>query len=269
MSFISSTIQAFEGAPLPDAMRRAAIEFLVANARRQLNAAPADADALFAREMATRPIAEHAEAANEQHYELPAAFFERVLGPQLKYSSCLYGPGVETLAAAEEHALSETAAHAALGDGQTILELGCGWGSLSLWMARALPNAQITSVSNSASQGAFIRARAKAAGLSNLTVVTADMNDFATQARFDRIVSVEMFEHMANWRALLDRTRSWLEPDGRAFIHVFTHAATPYRFDVEDEADWIGNYFFSGGVMPSHDLIRQFTDLFEVEESWR
>ena len=269
MSFISSTIQAFEGAPLPDAMRRAAIEFLVANARRQLNAAPADADALFAREMATRPIAEHAEAANEQHYELPAAFFERVLGPQLKYSSCLYGPGVETLAAAEEHALSETAAHAALGDGQTILELGCGWGSLSLWMARALPNAQITSVSNSASQGAFIRARAKAAGLSNLTVVTADMNDFDTQARFDRIVSVEMFEHMANWRALLTKARDWLNPDGRAFIHVFTHATTPYRFDVEDEADWIAHHFFSGGVMPSHGLMRQFPDLFEVEADWR
>lgn len=269
MSFISSTIQAFEGAPLPDAMRRAAIEFLVANARRQLNAAPADADAAFAREMAARPIAEHVQAANEQHYELPAAFFEMVLGPQLKYSSCLYGQGVETLAASEEHALSETAAHADLRDGQTILELGCGWGSLSLWMARALPNAQITSVSNSASQGVFIRARARAAGLTNLTVVTADMNDFDTQARFDRIVSVEMFEHMANWRALLEKARGWLNPEGRAFIHVFTHATTPYRFDVEDEADWIAHHFFSGGVMPSHGLMRQFPDLFEVEADWR
>jgi len=269
MSFISSTIQAFEGAPLPDAMRRAAIEFLVANARRQLNAAPADADAAFAQEMASRPIAEHADAANDQHYELPAAFFEKVLGPQLKYSSCLYGSGVETLAAAEEHALSETAAHADLRDGQSILELGCGWGSLSLWMARALPNAQITSVSNSASQGAFIRARAQAAGLTNLTVITADMNDFDTSGRFDRIVSVEMFEHMANWRALLTKARGWLKPDGRAFIHVFTHATTPYRFDVEDEADWIAHHFFSGGVMPSHGLMRQFPDLFQVEADWR
>ncbi|MFZ5730033.1 MAG: SAM-dependent methyltransferase [Pseudomonadota bacterium] len=269
MSFISSTIQAFEGAPLPDAMRRAAIDFLVANARRQLNAAPPDAEAVFAREMAARPIAEHVQAANEQHYELPAAFFEKVLGPQLKYSSCLYGEGVDTLAAAEENALSETAAHADLRDGQTILELGSGWGSLSLWMARALPKAQITSVSNSASQGDFIRARARSAGLTNLTVVTADMNDFDARRRFDRVVSVEMFEHMANWRALLDRTRSWLEPDGRAFIHVFTHAATPYRFDVEDEADWIAHHFFSGGVMPSHGLMRQFPDLFEVEADWR
>ena len=269
MSLISTTIQAFEGAPVPDLMRRAAIQFLVANARRQLSAAPADADAAFAREMAERPIAEHTRAANEQHYELPAAFFEKVLGPQLKYSSCLYGPGVEDLAAAEEHALSETAAHADLQDGQEILELGCGWGSLSLWMARALPNAKITSVSNSASQGEFIRARARAAGLTNLTVITADMNDFAAPGAFDRVVSVEMFEHMANWRALLTRVKGWLRPDGRAFIHVFTHRTTPYRFNVEDEADWIAHHFFSGGVMPSHGLMGQFPDLFEVEADWR
>jgi cyclopropane-fatty-acyl-phospholipid synthase len=269
MSLISTTIQAFEGAPVPDLMRRAAIQFLVANARRQLSAAPADADAAFAREMAERPIAEHTRAANEQHYELPAAFFEKVLGPQLKYSSCLYGPGVEDLAAAEEHALSETAAHADLQDGQDILELGCGWGSLSLWMARALPNAKITSVSNSASQGEFIRARARAAGLTNLTVITADMNDFAAPGAFDRVVSVEMFEHMANWRALLTRVKGWLRPDGRAFIHVFTHRTTPYRFNVEDEADWIAHHFFSGGVMPSHGLMGQFPDLFEVEADWR
>jgi len=269
MSLISTTIQAFEGAPVPDLMRRAAIQFLVANARRQLSAAPADADAAFAREMAERPIAEHTRAANEQHYELPAAFFEKVLGPQLKYSSCLYGPGVDDLAAAEEHALSETAAHADLQDGQDILELGCGWGSLSLWMARALPNAKITSVSNSASQGDFIRARARAAGLTNLTVITADMNDFAAPGAFDRVVSVEMFEHMANWRALLTRVKGWLRPDGRAFIHVFTHRTTPYRFNVEDEADWIAHHFFSGGVMPSHGLMGQFPDLFEVEADWR
>lgn len=269
MSLISTTIQAFEGAPVPDLMRRAAIQFLVANARRQLSAAPADANAAFAREMAERPIAEHTRAANEQHYELPAAFFEKVLGPQLKYSSCLYGPGVEDLAAAEEHALSETAAHADLQDGQDILELGCGWGSLSLWMARALPNAKITSVSNSASQGEFIRARARAVGLTNLTVITADMNDFAAPSAFDRVVSVEMFEHMANWRALLTRVKGWLRPDGRAFIHVFTHRTTPYRFNVEDEADWIAHHFFSGGVMPGHGLMGQFPDLFEVEADWR
>jgi cyclopropane-fatty-acyl-phospholipid synthase len=270
MSLVAAAIQAFEGAPLPDLLRRAAVEMLVAKARRGLADAPADAEAAFAREMGEHPIAEHAAAANAQHYELPAAFFEAVLGPQLKYSCGLYaGPG-ETLATAEEAALSETAVHAGLQDGQTILELGCGWGSLSLWMARALPGASITSVSNSRSQGEFIRARAAALGLENLTVATADMNDFEAEAgRFDRIVSVEMFEHMANWRALLTRARGWLKPDGRMFLHVFTHRATPYRFDLADETDWIGQHFFSGGVMPSHDLIRQFPDLFEVEADWR
>ncbi|WP_309645762.1 cyclopropane-fatty-acyl-phospholipid synthase family protein [Phenylobacterium sp.] len=269
MSLVAATIHAFEGAPLPDIVRRAAVDLLVSNARRQLADTPGAA-AAFAREMEQRPIAEHAGAANEQHYELPAAFFQAVLGPQLKYSSAFYPCPESTLAEAEEAALSETAVHADLQDGQQILELGCGWGSLSLWMARALPNATITSVSNSASQGEFIRARAAERGLTNLTVVTADMNDFsAPAATFDRVVSVEMFEHMANWRALLTRAKAWLKPDGRRFRHVFTHKTTPYRFDVDDEADWIAQHFFTGGVMPSHDLAAQFPDLFAVEADWR
>ena len=185
MSMISTALQAFEGAPLPDVMRKAAIELLVANARRQLSGAGDDANARFAAEMADRPIAEHTDAANAQHYELPAAFFQACLGPQLKYSCGLYGAAGAGLDVAEELALAETAAHADLKDGQRILELGCGWGSLSLWMARALPNARITSVSNSASQGEFIRGQARARGLTNLTVVTADMNDFQAETAFD------------------------------------------------------------------------------------
>ena len=268
MSLISTTVQTFEGAPLPDAMRKAAIALLVANARRQLQAAGPGAEARFAAEMSHRPIAEHAQAANAQHYELPAGFFQACLGPRLKYSCALYLPGA-TLTQAEERALAETAEHAALEDGQEILELGCGWGSLTLWMAGAYPNARITAVSNSASQGEFIRARARAQGLTNLVVVTADMNHFEPDRRFDRVVSVEMFEHMANWRALLGRIRGWLKPSGRLFLHVFTHRTTPYRFDVEDEADWIARHFFTGGVMPSHGLTRQFPDLFAVEADWR
>ena len=274
MSLVSNTLTAFEGAPLPDPVRKAAIQILVSGARRQAAQAGPDADAAFARQMAERPIAEHTDAANEQHYEVPAEFFLNCLGPRLKYSSCLYAPG-DTLGQAEDRALTETVAHADLRDGQQILELGCGWGSLSLWMARTLPNARITSVSNSASQGEFIRGRAAAEGLTNLTVVTADMNDFEPPAPllktggFDRVVSVEMFEHMANWRALLTRVRGWLKPNGRLFIHIFTHKTGPYRFDVEDEADWIAQHFFAGGVMPSHNLMRQFPDLFEVEQDWR
>jgi cyclopropane-fatty-acyl-phospholipid synthase len=269
MSLIAATIDAFEGAPLPDVVRKAAIGLLVANARRQLAAAGPDAEAAFAREMAARPIAEHAEAANAQHYEVPAEFFAACLGPQLKYSCALYRRPGDSLAEAEEHALRETAEHAGLADGQRILELGCGWGSLSLWMAAAFPNARITAVSNSSSQRAFILARAQERGLGNLEVITCDMNRFEAPGAFDRVVSVEMFEHMANWRALLSRARGWLRPDGRLFVHVFTHRTTPYRFDVEDDADWIARHFFSGGVMPSHGLIRQFPDLFAVEVDWR
>ncbi len=268
MSAIASVITAFEGAPLPDGVRRAAVRMLVKGARRNL-AAGGEGDAAFAAEMAAHPIAEHTKAANDQHYELPAAFFQRVLGPHLKYSSCLYPTGLETLGEAEALALNETGAHADLEDGQNILELGCGWGSLSLWMAEVYPNAKITSVSNSASQKAYIDGQARLRGFDNLQVVTADMNDFSTEARFDRVVSVEMFEHMANWRGLLARVRGWLHPEGRLFLHVFSHRATPYRFNADDPADWIAQHFFTGGLMPSHALVRQFGDLFTLEQDWR
>ncbi len=267
MSALVLAINAFEGAPLPDPVRRAAVRFLVDGARRDLSRSPGDE--VFAREMAEGPIALDVQAANDQHYELPPAFFERILGPRLKYSSCLYPTGRETLAQAEIMALAETCAHADLKDGQDILELGCGWGSLSLWMAEALPNSRILSVSNSAPQRAFIENRARALGLSNLQVVTADMNDFATDRGFDRVVSVEMFEHMTNWGKLLGRVRGWLKPDGRLFLHVFSHRSASYRFDAADPSDWIAQHFFTGGIMPSHGLIRQFEDLFELEDDWR
>ena len=191
-----------------------------------------------------------------------------MLGPQRKYSSCLYDDGFESLAAAEERALQVSAEHAALADGQRILELGCGWGSLSLWMARHYPAARITAVSNSHSQREFIAGRAKAEGLANLTVVTADMNAFQPQNRFDRVVSVEMFEHMANWRPLLQRVRDCLEPDGRMFMHVFANRHASYRFAVDDKADWIAQHYFTGGIMPSRNLIRQFPDCFAVDAEW-
>jgi cyclopropane-fatty-acyl-phospholipid synthase len=266
---LAMTLAAFEGAPLPDFARRAAVGLLVGGARRRLRRHDPDVEAAFARDMAGYAIAEHVQAANAQHYEVPAAFFERVLGPQLKYSCGYYARPGESLAGAEQEALRRTAENAGLADGQSILELGCGWGSLSLWMARAFPAAIITSVSNSASQRAHIEARAHAEGLGNLQVITADMNVFATDRRFDRVVSVEMFEHMSNWPALLGRARGWLAPDGRLFLHVFSHRSQPYRFDAADPADWIAQHFFTGGVMPSHGLIRRFPELFEVEAEWR
>ena len=219
--------------------------------------------------MGDYPVAIHTADANAQHYELPERFFGLILGPKRKYSCCLFPMAETPLAEAEEYALAQTAGHADLEDGQTILELGCGWGSLSLWMAEQFPNARITSVSNSHSQRAYIATEASKRSLTNLTVVTADMNDFSTDQTFDRIVSVEMFEHMANWQRLLARLKGWLAPDGRAFIHVFTHAATPYRFDQDNPADWIAKHFFTGGLMPSHRLMLEFPESFTVEQDWR
>jgi len=268
MSLLASTISVAERAPLPDIALKFGVSTLVGNARRKLAAEPVGVEALFAQRMIDHPVAANAEDANAQHYELPQEFFGLVLGPRRKYSSCFYGPGADTLIQAEDKALATTAEHAGLKDGQHILELGCGWGSLSLWMAEALPNARITSVSNSHSQRAYIESQAQARGLGNLQVVTCDMNVFQPDGQFDRVVSVEMFEHMSNWRTLLERVRTWVKPDGRVFIHIFSHRSTPYRFDHNDEADWIGKYFFTGGIMPSHGLITHFPDLFEVEADW-
>ena len=256
-----------ERMPLPDGLTLAAIDLLCGQTKRHLAAQPGD-EADFAAAMADFPIAVYTDAANAQHYELPPEFFALILGARRKYSCCLYAGESTTLDEAEVAALSETCAHADLHDGQTILELGCGWGSLSLYMAETYPNARIVSVSNSRSQRHHIEAQARQRGLTNLTVITADMNDFVTEDRFDRIVSVEMFEHMSNWRDLLARAKGWLNADGRLFLHVFTHRARSYRF-AHDGGDWIGKYFFTGGIMPAHDLVHRFPDLFSVEAEWR
>ena len=269
MSMTVAAIRAFERLPLPDSVTLFGIDCLVGRTRRRLANTVEDMDHVFAREMSARPIAENTEEANQQHYEVPAEFFSLILGPRRKYSSCFYTSADDTLAEAEEHALAETALHADLADGQTILELGCGWGSLSLWMAEHYPAARITSVSNSHSQRAYIEGEATKRGFHNLRGITADMNDFQPTGSFDRVVSVEMFEHMANWKPLLERIRGALSPDGRLFLHVFSHKTAPYRFDRNNKADWIAQHFFTGGIMPNHDLIRQFDSLFDVERDWR
>lgn len=268
MSFVARMIETAERVPLPDLVIRAGIQQLCARTALKLAACDAETDAMFAREMAMRAVAEHTDAANTQHYEVPAEFFARVLGPNRKYSSCFYKEPATTLQEAEEEALRQTVEHADLQDGQSILELGCGWGSLSLWMARQFPDADITAVSNSNSQRAHIEAQAAERGYTNLRVVTRDMNVFQPEQAFDRIVSVEMFEHMMNWRELMTRVRSWLAPDGRFFMHVFTHRAGTYLFDRADKEDWIAQHFFTGGVMPSHSLVRQYGDLFAIEKEW-
>ncbi len=214
------------------------------------------------------PVALHTDDANRQHYELPARFFEIVLGPRLKYSCAWFEPGVTDLARAEEAMLALTAERAGLADGQHVLELGCGWGSLTLWIAEHFPASQVTAVSNSAPQRAFIEARAAARGLGNVRVITTDMNTFAPEGRFDRVVSVEMFEHMRNWGALLARTRGWLAPGGELFLHVFCHRELLYTFETDGRSDWMARHFFTGGLMPSFDLPGAFPESMRVHASW-
>jgi cyclopropane-fatty-acyl-phospholipid synthase len=258
-----------ERLPLPDTILQYGIHHLVRATSTRLANAPADMNQAFIRACAHLPIATHVAEANAQHYELPPAFFERVLGPHQKYSCCLFDNAADTLQQAEENALEATCLHADIQDGQSILELGCGWGSLSLWLAEHYPAANILAVSNSAPQRAHIQAQAARRALHNLRIVTADMNDFDPHTQFDRIVSVEMFEHISNWPALLNRVQGWLRPQARLFVHVFTHGTTPYRFDHTNAADWIARYFFTGGIMPSHALLGQASPHFQVEAEWR
>jgi cyclopropane-fatty-acyl-phospholipid synthase len=268
MTLISAASKIVERVPVPDLLTRAGIDMLCGRTARSLSRTDADAERAFAREMMAQPIALNTEDANAQHYEVPADFFGLVLGSHRKYSCCYYDTPSATLADAEERALQLTVEHADLHDGHEILELGCGWGSLSLFMAQRYPKARIVAVSNSHSQRDFIEQEAALRQIRNLQVVTCDMNEFTTTQSFDRVVSVEMFEHMSNWPALFKRVRSWMKPDARFFVHVFSHRRVPYRYEVADRADWIAQYFFTGGIMPSHGLPRQFSDLFAVEQDW-
>jgi cyclopropane-fatty-acyl-phospholipid synthase len=214
------------------------------------------------------PIAIATDEANDQHYQVPTEFYQFILGPHLKYSACYWPEGCQELGEAERASLELVAQRAELADGQRILELGCGWGSFSLWAAATYPNAQFTAVSNSQTQAAFIREAASTRGLSNLSVVTENMVTFHPEGTFDRIVSIEMFEHMRNYELLFRKVAGWLNDDGRLFVHVFSHKEYAYDYDNSDPSDWMSNYFFTGGIMPSHDLFSHFGDDLEIEQDW-
>ncbi len=261
-----------ESGLVPDSVIRAGIRRLLESKRKEIHSGDVEhaANTLnrFVAMMDGSPIALLPNLANEQHYEVPAKFFSKVMGDHLKYSCCYWPKNVSNLAEAEVAALELSVKRAGIEDGMQVLDLGCGWGSLSLWIAEHFPNTSVTSVSNSTSQREFILKQASERSIQNIDVIACDMNEFATAKRFDRVVSIEMFEHMRNYGELFRRIDDWLLPDGRFFMHIFCHRTTPYEYVDKGPTDWMSRHFFSGGIMPSADLPLRFAENLSIVSRW-
>jgi len=264
---MSIAIKLAERGLVSDSLIRNGIRRLLAERLRATEKAD-KSDADWIQTLEQTPLAVDTDAANEQHYEIPADYFRAVLGPHLKYSCGYWPDGCEALDDAEAAMLQLTCERAELADGQQILELGCGWGSLSLWMAEHYPKSSIVAVSNSKSQRAYIESQAAGRGLGNLKVVTCDINAFQPDARFDRVVSVEMFEHVRNHRQLLGRIGEWLREGGKLFVHIFTHCKHTYLFEAQSSKDWMSRFFFTGGIMPSVELLPLAATDLKEESRW-
>ena len=273
MSLTNFFIDLAERGVVPDFLIRAGIRNLCKKRLKQCLADNCEKNAelneKYVADSDQSPMAVLTDKANEQHYEVPAEFYQYALGKNFKYSCCYYESANDSLDTAEDRALELTCQHAHLENGHNILELGCGWGSLSLWMAKNFPGSKITSISNSNSQREYIMGQARERGLENLEVITADINEFNTEHTYDRVVSVEMFEHVRNHRELFKRIHGWLNPDGKLFTHVFCHRSTSYPFEVEGEDDWMSKHFFSGGTMPADELFLRISGQLELEHRWR
>ncbi|HEY9276963.1 MAG TPA: cyclopropane-fatty-acyl-phospholipid synthase family protein [Methylotenera sp.] len=278
MQLTSLAINMAEKGLLPDSAIRSGIRRLSQTRLDEISAADCERsiriETDFITSMNQSPIALVPELANAQHYEVPAEFFQLCLGKHRKYSSCFWLPDTRTLDEAEANALKLSCEHADLANGQQVLELGCGWGSLTLWMAEHYPQSSIIAVSNSNSQREYIQATAKARGLNNIQVITCDMNTFnpadhGIKHQFNRVVSVEMFEHMRNHQLLYKKVHAWLLPGGKFFMHIFVHRSTPYAFEVQGDDDWMSQFFFSGGMMPSDDLPLHFQQHLKLKQRWR
>ena len=268
-----SLIELCERGLFPDSLTRFGIRRLCTQRLRDEGIGQVEqADTRFRallQELRRSPIAIETAAANEQHYELPTRFFQLCLGKRLKYSSCYYQTGNESLDEAELAMLELYAERAELADGQRILELGCGWGSLTLWMAERFPNARITAVSNSSTQRAHIEGICRQRGWNNVQVLTCDVNRLDLDPdQFDRCVSIEMFEHMRNYDTLFTRISRWLRPEGKLFVHIFCHRSLMYPFETQGDDNWMGKYFFTGGLMPSADTLLHFQQHLSIEQRW-